>query len=609
MEETAILPLPGDAREKAMSGEQAQLPHPALSSFGGVSRGALKALVMSGLRRVSARLRPATASRVSVRGIRVPVRTPVRVHLPEPAEIYQGVFALAGRRVESRGRVVFDLPETDTDWLAALHGFSWLTALLREDMQLWRVLARTLVADWARRRRHHPAIADAPLVAAERLTMLVTLAPALLEGATRAQEDALFRLLGGEFRRLKGILPLVPLPHERLFVLLALSTAALSLEGLQAQLAPLSRQLAREADAQILPDGAHISRSPALLLEIVARMQPLLEAWSRAGDPLPEALDAALQRALPMLRFIRMGDGGLALFQGVSDPAPGQLAAVLDADSVMASPLCHATHAGFVRLEAGRAVLLADVGRPAPATVNADAALSTLALEFSYGAHRIITGCGAPRIPSPQWRRATRFTAAHSAPTLDDRDAGRLTGGYLARHFLGGESARGPENVSANVTRSDSGSLLEAEHDAWSGRHGLACRRRLYLSPDGRDLRGEDALLPVAEGRAPRSGETFVIRFHLHPAVQPTLSRDGASVLLVLPDRSVWRFTARGADMSLEESVHLAAETGLRRTRQIVLRAPVSERGAQVSWKLSGQPVAARPHRRQQAEGTPALPF
>ncbi|HHN73242.1 MAG TPA: hypothetical protein ENK13_04045 [Thermopetrobacter sp.] len=105
-------------------------------------------------------------------------------------------------------------------------------------------------------------------------------------------------------------------------------------------------------------------------------------------------------------------------------------------------------------------------------------------------------------------------------------------------------------------------------------------------------------------------GETFRLRFHLHPGVQASPARDGGSVLLALPDRTVWRFTARGATLGIEDSVHLAAENGLRRTRQIVLEAPVTENGARIAWSLKLQPATRpAPRRARRTEGAPQLPL
>ena len=116
---------------------------------------------------------------------------------------------------------------------------------------------------------------------------------------------------------------------------------------------------------------------------------------------------------------------------------------------------------------------------------------------------------------------------------------------------------------------------------------GVIHTRAMRLSPDGRALDGEDTFAP-ADGRAlPRkAGDEYAIRFHLHPAVKASRLADGYGVLLLLPDREMWRFSTYGDTVEIEESVFLAGSDGPRRTVQIVIYG----------------------HARQQAEGALVLP-
>ncbi len=57
--------------------------------------------------------------------------------------------------------------------------------------------------------------------------------------------------------------------------------------------------------------------------------------------------------------------------------------------------------------------------------------------------------------------------------------------------------------------------------------------------------------------------DDFAIRFHLHPTVKASRLTDGHSVMLMLPNREVWTFTAYEDRVEVEESVYLA---GHRRT-------------------------------------------
>ncbi|WP_081910312.1 heparinase II/III family protein [Thermopetrobacter sp. TC1] len=557
---------------------------------------------------VMARLRPQTALAIRVAGLAQPLAPPAPAHRYDADALYAGHFAFAGGEVACAGEIIFDVTPPTPEFARALHGFEWLHALLDGERILWRVHARTLVAEWATRRARLPREAYEPAVMARRLVHLISAAPRLLAGASEAYAETFFRLLAWHVRRLLRVLPRITVPHERLLAAIALANASIALNGLANLRERSLKELGTLLSEQILPDGGHISRSPAILLEIVAHLLPLRRAMKEARLPLPAALTSALERAMPALRFFRHGDGGLALFHGVSDLLAARLTAVLEEDDVCGLPLVHACHAGYARLQQGQSLLIADVGYPAPSHVNPQAALSTLAFEFSHGGHRVITSCGAPRFPSAEWRRAARRTAAHSAPTLGDRDAGRLLTGRFWRLLMREDPIIGPRTVQAEVTSSAQGQLLQAEHDAWAAQDGYECRRRIYLHADGTQLVGEDALVPAGTGR-PAARDLFIIRFHLHPAVQAAPARDGKSVLLVLPDKSVWRFEARNSDLMLENSVYLTSSMGLRRTKQIVLQALVGENGALLRWRLQRDPAAEKRRRTRRAEPGPELPL
>ena len=100
------------------------------------------------------------------------------------------------------------------------------------------------------------------------------------------------------------------------------------------------------------------------------------------------------------------------------------------------------------------------------------------------------------------------------------------------------------------------------------------------MSASGTDVRGEDTL----EGEGDHK---FTIRFHLHPSVKASMVKDGASVLLRLPDKSGWRMRCSGGVASLQESIYLGDGHEARRTEQIVISGASTRGSAQVKWALS----------------------
>jgi len=109
--------------------------------------------------------------------------------------------------------------------------------------------------------------------------------------------------------------------------------------------------------------------------------------------------------------------------------------------------------------------------------------------------------------------------------------------------------------------------------------------RRIYLSANGEDLRGEDKL-EFPQGKKRPEFNSFAIRFHLHPDVQATLTNSGQAVVLKTLKGEGWKFRTAGATLSLDRSVYLGKAGELRRTQQIVLEGEGKAPDTTVKWAL-----------------------
>src|SRR5262249_17422143 len=105
---------------------------------------------------------------------------------------------------------------------------------------------------------------------------------------------------------------------DRMAAAVGLSFAGLVLPQSEHHLALGLQRTAQEAKDQILPDGGHISRSPEALMDVLCDLVMLRAALIQARTEIPPAIQTAIDRATPMLRFFRHGDGGLALFNGTA---------------------------------------------------------------------------------------------------------------------------------------------------------------------------------------------------------------------------------------------------------------------------------------------------
>lgn len=501
-------------------------------------------------------------------------------------QIYRNRFTLAGQPVSGGTNSIFARSLVEPAWLIELHGFAWLAHLEAAGSAMYRAYARTLVLDWIESARNLPEEARLPDVAAVRLMALVRHAPFLLKGAGSTFADRFLRLIARETAQMA---------HEpgRIEQALALAYAVTAFESSPAFRNHAYERLEAAIAEHILPDGGHVSRNPAILLQLLLDLVPLRSAIIAAREPLPQRLSAGIERMLPMLRFFCHGDDGLAVIQGVADPAVRQVRAVFGQDTTLGRPLSLAAYSGFSRMAQGSAVVVTDFG--------ADRACSgPLAFEFSDGPARIVVNCGYPADGSKRWIYAASGPAAHNTLSLDLCGVEKAQGAF-ARWAQGFRKKEGERRGAGETTQHGSlfqgGNVLDGN---------LLHERDLYLAAAGDDFRGEDRFIRDNTGDPALTGMAYTLRFHLHPSIKATLSQDGESVMLILANRTAWRFAAKGCVIDLTDSVYLAGLPQPRRTQQIVLKGVIG-RHDRVNWAFKR--MAKRDKREAAQNSAPELPF
>jgi uncharacterized heparinase superfamily protein len=525
------------------------------------------------------------------------------------AEIYAGRFVFAGKIVTCNGRSPFDIEAPSDDWETALFGFGWLRHLRAADTAITRANARSLVDEWIARQNRSQAVAWRPEVLARRVMSLLSQAPLVLTDSDGRFYRRYLRNLTRETRYLRSTVREATDGVARLQVLIALTYATLCLANQGNQIKNAARRLSEELARQILPDGGHVSRNPAALVESLLDLLPLRQTFAARNIMPPQALMNAIDRMMPMLRFFRHGDGTFALFNGMGPTSSDLVATILAYDDSRGAPVASMTHSGYERIEAGRSIVLMDVGPPPPPALSQEAHAGTLSFELSSGPCRVVVNCGVPSTGRENWRPHARSTAAHSTLVYHDTSSCQFVeAGAVKRLLQGAPIVAGPQAVEVQRDALEDGTLITASHDGYYRQFGLFHRRVIMLSHDGNRLDGEDSL--VFEGRSPTRnvGDDYAVCFHLHPTVKASRLSDAHGAMLMLPNRDVWTFEAFNDTVHLEDSVFLAGSDGARRTTQIVIRQQARE-ALTVRWAFVKSSGGAAATRRQPRRGEPELPL
>ncbi|MDP7642046.1 MAG: heparinase II/III family protein [Alphaproteobacteria bacterium] len=492
-------------------------------------------------------------------------------------------YAFAGQEVTAaagpRPGVSQDGPpwrhtEAGEFWFRELHSFDWLRDLQALATQASRARARKLVLHWL---DLHTAIDPRPWspdLLGRRVTAWLAHAEFLLKDSDSSFSKRFFRGLALQARHLSRTARNGEDGAERLLAYKGLLYSGLSLPDGERRAQQALKLLAAELGRQILPDGGHFERSPSAHLSVLRHLIDIRGSLIAAGQPAPEALNNAIDRMAPVLRAYRHGDGALALFNDSVENEPWLIDLVLAQCAAKGRAQDNAPHTGFRRVQAGRSLLITDLGAPARSGRRVHAGM--LSFELSAGKERLIVNCGAWRGDDDNWRKALRATAAHSTLTVNDTNSCEL--------FDDGSIGAGPTRFESQREDQEGASWLEAGHDGYRAPFGLIHRRRLYVAPDGNNLRGEDILMRA--DAANRGGRSFAIRFHLHPDVQASLVQDGGSVLLRPPSGNGWQIRAGGGTIGLNESVYTGDGLTRRRSEQVIITGPVEAEETVIKWAL-----------------------
>ena len=496
----------------------------------------------------------------------------------------RGEALLAGRF--TAGRESIALPDYDfasTGPLAVqLEGFSWLRDLsAAAAREKGARLAEAIVGRWLLAHGARPDDAWAPHLWGERILFWAAYAPYILSSSDAGYRSALLNTLARGARHIEANADKAPAGLKRITAWCGVVAAGLLVQGGVPRVARGEAGLGRALAAAQFDDGGLVSRSPFEQMLLVDRVGLLRSCYFAAKQTIPDGIEGAAAAALAALHGVTMSDGAMSSWQGCNPGEAARLAALIEGCGIRARPLRHARGWGYQRMSALGTVLVLDAAPPPPQKVAAQGSASTLALELSDGAQRLIVNCGGPGpLPTDLPRELVdglRTTAAHSTLVVQDTNSTNI--------LSDGSLGKGVEDVAIDRSEGNDSSRLEASHDGYARSFGLVHKRSLMLGNDGKELRGSDQL--IARGRKKiRESASYAARFHLAPGVEATITADGMGAILRSKTAPPWNFRCRGGMLTTEESLWIDGRGVPQSTTQLAVVGEVSALGGEIGWQF-----------------------
>ncbi len=296
--------------------------------------------------------------------------------------------------------------------------------------------------------------------------------------------------------------------------------------------------LRHELEEQILADGGHFERSPmyhAIVLEDILDLVQLAAIYP--GLFLEADVGrwrAVAERMLHWLRVMSHPDGAIAFFNDAAFDIAPDTAALDDYARVLDIAVANTAlndiealvESGYVRLQAGVAVLIVDVAAIGPDYLPGHAHADTLSFELSLDQRRVLVNGGTSTYEATSERLHQRRTAMHNTVLVDGVDSSEVWGSFRV--------ARRARPFDVHWGQTGNTLWVEAAHDGYQRLPGAVIhRRRWELHVAG--LRVTDTLT----GRF----QTAVAHFRLAPDLSPMAS---GKVIAEAPDERQLQWRSRG---------------------------------------------------------------
>lgn len=488
-------------------------------------------------------------------------------------DMIAGVFSFCGIVVEKEN--LSWTPEgVRPEWIAELHKFEWLRDLRSVGGDRARRMAREMAASWLAQHERPSDVAWHPETIGVRLASWISFHDLFCASADDEFRAQYFSSLDRQARYLMRALPGRLSGIALMRALKGLAYSGIAVEGAEERLESAFRMILQQIREQILPDGAHASRSPQATFEFLHILVDLRTALNAARLPVPDDLQHGIDRMVPAVKFFRHGDGALAQFNGGQEGNGNIIDATLMHSGAKGRAMKSLPHAGYEKIAMGRAAVIMDVGLHATVKHSERAHAGILSFEYSFGRERVFVNCGTAGTDG-KWRHLLRSTAAHTALVVDNRNAcqfddkGQLAGRLEVKHKLCGDGTL---------------AAIHGTHSGYLPRFGLMHQRFIRLQDSGETLAGEDTLVG-------RPDVPFVVRFHLHPSIQASVIAEGSEILLRSRSGIGWRFSSPGHRVDVEDSVYMSEGELPRRTLQIALSGITTDNSTTVAWELRREKI------------------
>ncbi len=245
--------------------------------------------------------------------------------------------------------------------------------------------------------------------------------------------------------------------------------------------------------------------------------------------------------------------------------------------------------AGFEKIEGGRLSILVDKQIPAYGKKIRNAHAGFSSFELNFGQEPIFVNCGGGSRFGDKYRKYCQSSKAHNVLLVNNKSQcsfARKYWGQLSDYYL----KSGPQKVYVENDKTLTRKSVELIHDAYAKDYGVNVGRKIIADLSGTLVEGVDFLELVDEERRDNLKEyNLSAHFHVHHKIKIRRNRD--EILFELKSGHFLSFGVEGADINIEDSIHIDNYYEPHKTKKIILENLYKKCDGKIKWSLRVIPV------------------
>ena len=475
----------------------------------------------------------------------------------EGKKIIDGFLSFNGESI-AFNKNVWRKNNASMSWNEELQTFEWIKNVKALGTNKARLFLRDNIREWIKFNHTWDPIIWRNDILAKRIFHLMSNMSFFYETADENFQKKFTKLLNKQSVHLIKTYKKKDYGDKKIFIAKAIILSSLSFKNLSGKLNSGINYLKQVIDKDILDDGLHYLRSPS---EQFIFLQSLIDIKNLLGLSkivIPKFLNENIYKLSSVLKFFKIGNGELSIFNKYRFIDPDEINEVLKRSNSKLKIPDTLKLSGFQRISENRLSFLMDCGKPTQEKTHA----SSLSFEFSHGSEKIVVNCGSPFINNKQLSEALRSTAAHSTISIDDINSSDI--------FFEKNTTSRIANVWSEKLKDRNNFWINSAHSGYRDLFGLVHNRKIHVDTEKLIIRGQDYFSrPLKQNN--KIPKMLFLRFHIHPDVKLSATASKRKVVLKLQNNLGWEFICSEPKIQINEGIYFGARKLRKKNNHILI--------------------------------------